>query len=89
MGPEISEPETLGVDLSEAEMLEPEDSSVEAEPEVEEEAPAEEKAEVAEAPSGCAHHLGYLSERGSSDKIPDECITCTDIVTCMLKKMKN
>jgi hypothetical protein len=78
----------LEPDTSEFQMLEPEESSVEAEPEVKEAAPVEEKVEVGETPSGCAHYLGYLSEKGSSDKIPDECMLCTDIVTCMLKKMK-
>ncbi len=78
--PETLEPETLEVETLEA--------SVEAEPEVDEAAPVEEQAEVAEAPSECSHHLGYLSERASSDNIPDECMVCKDIVTCMLKKMK-
>jgi hypothetical protein len=84
--PEPLEPETIAT-----EVLMPEEASVEAEPEVEvapEFAPAEEKAEVGEAPSGCAHHLGYLSEKSSKDQIPDECMMCKDIVTCMLKKMK-
>lgn len=88
MEPEVSEPELLEPDAAESEMLEPEEASVEAEPEVEETATLEEKAEVGEAPSGCAHYLGYLSEKASSDKIPDECMMCQDIVTCMLKKMK-
>lgn len=48
----------------------------------------EEKAEVPDSPSDCAHYLGYLSEKASSDNIPDECMMCKDIVTCMLKKMK-
>jgi hypothetical protein len=43
---------------------------------------------AAEAPSECAHYLGYLSEKSSSEQIPDECMMCKDIVTCMLKKMK-
>jgi hypothetical protein len=83
----VEEPETL-----EPEPLEPEtlgsEVSVEAEPEVEEVAPVEEQAAVAEAPSECSHYLGYLSERASSDNIPDECMMCKEIVTCMLKKMK-
>jgi hypothetical protein len=86
--PETLEPEVFEPDTVESEMLEPEETSVEAEPEVEEAVSVEEKAEVGEAPSGCAHYLGYLSEKASSDKIPDECMMCQDIVTCMLKKMK-
>jgi hypothetical protein len=38
---------------------------------------------------GCAHHLGYLSERSSQEKMPEECITCTELVDCMLKNLKN
>jgi hypothetical protein len=36
----------------------------------------------------CTRHFGYLSERSSKEKIPDECITCTETVNCMLKAMK-
>jgi len=82
------EPETLEPETLVPETLESEETSVEAEPEVEEMPRVEEKVEVAEAPSECAHYLGYLSEKASSDKIPDECMMCKDIVTCMLKKMK-
>ena len=34
----------------------------------------------------CNHHLGYLSERSRKDQIPDDCMTCKDIVQCMLKR---
>ncbi len=98
MEPEISEPESLELDIPEpetlepepleAELVEPETASFEAEPEVEEASSVEEKAETGGAPSGCAHYLGYLSEKASSDKIPDECMMCSEIVTCMLKKMQ-
>ena len=60
----------------------------ETEPEVEETLQVEEKVETSEAPSECSHYLGYLSEKSSKDNIPDECMMCKDIVTCMLKKMK-
>jgi hypothetical protein len=33
----------------------------------------------------CAYHFGYLSERRKSEKIPEECIVCENIVKCMLK----
>jgi hypothetical protein len=56
--------------------------------EIEAEKHAEERVEIREKPSGCSHHLGYLSERSSKEKIPDECMMCKDIVECMLKKMK-
>ena len=36
----------------------------------------------------CTFYLGYLSERPSKEQIPNDCLTCKDIVTCMLKKMK-
>lgn len=77
------EPETM-----EPETFEAEEALVETEPEVEETEPLEEKTPVSEAPSECAHYLGYLSEKSSKDQIPDECMMCKDIVTCMLKKMK-
>jgi len=34
----------------------------------------------------CQKHFGYLSERSPKEKIPEECLTCKDIVHCMLKK---
>ena len=58
------------------------------ETEAEEEEYTEERAEIPEKPSECGYHLGYLSERTSKEKIPDECMMCKDIVECMLKKMK-
>ncbi len=73
------EPETF-------ELTEPEPEEIETE--VEETPQVEEKVETPEAPSECAHYLGYLSEKSSKDNIPDECMMCKDIVTCMLKKMK-
>jgi hypothetical protein len=36
----------------------------------------------------CSRHFGYLCERSSKEKIPEECITCTEIVNCMLKGVK-
>ena len=60
----------------------------EPESEVEKTVEVEEHVEVPEPASECLHYLGYLSEKESKEKIPDQCITCKDIVTCMLKKMK-
>jgi hypothetical protein len=74
------------VTLDEPETFEPEET--EAETEVEETSHVEEQVEVPEAPSECPHYLGYLSEKSSKEQIPDECMVCKDIVTCMLKKMK-
>jgi PP-loop superfamily ATP-utilizing enzyme len=34
----------------------------------------------------CRNHFGYLSERSLKQRIPDECMTCKEIVHCMLKK---
>lgn len=45
-------------------------------------------AKESENPSVCKYHLGYLSERGQKDTIPDECILCKNIVDCMLKRMR-
>ncbi|MEM3696055.1 MAG: hypothetical protein QXQ94_00935 [Candidatus Bathyarchaeia archaeon] len=36
---------------------------------------------------GCAHHFGYLSERKTKEKIPEECMMCGNIVQCMLKNV--
>jgi len=58
------------------------------ETEAEEKESTEERVELPEKPSECSYHLGYLSERSSKEKIPDECMMCKDIVECMLKKMK-
>jgi DNA-directed RNA polymerase subunit RPC12/RpoP len=74
----------LAYEKPEPETFEPEET----ETEVEEQKPIEEQVETPEAPSECPHHLGYLSERSSKEQIPDECMMCKDIVTCMLKKMK-
>ncbi|MCX8153567.1 MAG: hypothetical protein N3E52_03935 [Candidatus Bathyarchaeota archaeon] len=38
--------------------------------------------------STCNYYLGYLSERSTKDKIPEECMICKDILECMLKKAK-
>jgi len=82
----FDEPGTLESETLEPETFEPEET-FETEPEVEEAEAVEEKVEVPETPSECAHYLGYLSEKSSKDQIPDECMICKDIVTCMLKKM--
>ena len=79
--PETLEPEPFKPETFEPETFEAEEALVETEP-------LEEKTSVSEAPSECAHYLGYLSEKSSKDQIPDECMMCKDIVTCMLKKMK-
>jgi hypothetical protein len=71
-------------DKPEPETFEPEETKTE----VEEPKPMEEQVETPEATSECPHHFGYLSERSSKEQIPDECMMCKDIVTCMLKKMK-
>jgi len=52
------------------------------------EVPIEETADIPQQSSNCDFHMGYLSERASKDQIPDNCMTCKDIVECMLKKMR-
>ena len=32
--------------------------------------------------SGCSHFLGYLHQRQKSEEIPDECLTCTNVIQC-------
>jgi hypothetical protein len=46
------------------------------------------KEEVASSP-GCKKHFGFLSERAANVPIPDECLTCSDVVQCMRKKTKD
>jgi hypothetical protein len=36
----------------------------------------------------CLNQFGYLSERKTKEQIPDECLTCKDILQCMQKKPK-
>jgi hypothetical protein len=75
---------------AEPETFEPEETeeAEEAEIEVEEKEYVEEPAKIPETPSECRHYLGYLSEKSAKEQIPDECMMCKDIVSCMLKKMK-
>jgi len=35
-------------------------------------------------PSGCPHHFGYLREHPKNTPIPNECLTCTKIVECLV-----
>ena len=87
---EIVPDEEPSVTYDEPEPFEPEETEEleEADAEIEEPEPLEEHVETPEAASECRHHIGYLSERSSKEQIPDECILCKDIVSCMLKKMK-
>jgi len=36
----------------------------------------------------CHYHFGCLSEREKKEQIPDECLSCIDILECMLRKMR-
>lgn len=35
-------------------------------------------------PSGCPHHFGYLKEHPKNTPIPNECLTCTKIMECLV-----
>jgi hypothetical protein len=86
---EINVEDMPAVTPDETETVEEEEAEAEPKAVVEKTTPpAEKHVEVPEAPSGCLHHIGYLSERSSKEQIPDECMMCKDIVKCMLKKMK-
>ena len=50
--------------------------------------PAGQKEEIASSP-GCKKHFGFLSERAANVPIPDECLTCSEVVQCMRKKTKD
>jgi hypothetical protein len=80
----INDEPTFAYYKPEPETFEPEET----ETEFEEPKQVEEQVETPEKSSECAYHLGYLSERSSKEQIPDKCMMCKDIVTCMLKKMK-
>jgi hypothetical protein len=47
------------------------------------------KAEAQQQAPVCHHHLGYLSERKSKEQVPEGCLTCKNMVDCMLQKMKD
>ncbi len=49
---------------------------------------AEETIDAPQQSSSCGFHLGYLSERNPKSEIPDECMTCKDMIECMLRKMR-
>jgi hypothetical protein len=34
--------------------------------------------------TACKNHLGYLAKRAPKQQIPEECLTCSEIVHCML-----
>ena len=36
---------------------------------------------------GCFHYMGYLSQRSTKEKIPEECMVCENTVKCMLKNV--
>lgn len=36
--------------------------------------------------SSCAHHFGYLNTHAKDASLPDECLTCSKLLQCMLKK---
>ena len=35
--------------------------------------------------NGCSHYLGYLKKRPKNSPIPDECLSCPQMVECLLK----
>lgn len=37
----------------------------------------------------CAHHFGYLSERSTKERIPEECMICENVLNCMSRKAKS
>jgi hypothetical protein len=50
--------------------------------------PGKEQSKTREKPTGCQYHMGYLSEREKNQQIPDACMTCKDLLECMLRKMR-
>ena len=35
--------------------------------------------------SGCSYHFGYLREHPKNTPIPNECLTCTKIMECLMR----
>jgi len=38
-----------------------------------------------EAVAGCAHYFGYLRKREKDKSFPDECLSCTKMVDCLMQ----
>ncbi len=36
--------------------------------------------------TSCAHHFGYLKTHEKDAPLPDECLTCSKLLQCMLKR---
>lgn len=43
---------------------------------------------VEKAPTECARHFGYLEALPKEATIPDECLTCSKLLQCTVKKEK-
>ena len=41
---------------------------------------------VGKAPKECSHHYGYLKSLPKEAGIPDECLTCPNLLQCFVKK---
>ncbi len=70
---EIPNPETINKEQQE------DDETPESDVEMEKPTQDQEKS------SDCKHHFGYLNEKERTKQIPDECITCPEIIDCMMK----
>ncbi|MEM3695378.1 MAG: hypothetical protein QXJ11_05405 [Candidatus Bathyarchaeia archaeon] len=44
--------------------------------------------EASTKPTTCTYHFGYLSQRSTKEKIPEECMMCEKIVQCMLQRVR-
>jgi hypothetical protein len=54
----------------------------------ENDSPVEKQSQIADNAATCKHSFGYLSKRTGNEGIPDECMTCENIVQCMLKTIR-
>jgi len=50
---------------------------------------AEERVPELNPEAQCEHHFGYLSDRASGEKIPEECMVCEKMLDCMVRTEKN
>ncbi len=40
-------------------------------------------------PKGCQNWFGYLSQKGTQEPVPLECVECEKVVECMLNRLSS
>jgi hypothetical protein len=78
----VERPSSLG----EVSLIEEENVVIDAEKTVRR---VEEKSSELQAKGQCPYHFGYLGERLNKDQMPEECMVCENILSCMRKPAKS